>query len=64
MVINLTSGGAPKLKIEERIKPSVMFKPEVASLNVGPIRFGMFPMLGRFKTFKHSWEPAAGARHV
>lgn len=35
VVINLTSGGAPWMKIEERIQPSMVFKPEVASLNMG-----------------------------
>ena len=55
-VVNLTSGGAPWMKIEERIQPSVRFKPEVASLNMGSMNFGLFPMLGRFKEFKHAWE--------
>jgi uncharacterized protein (DUF849 family) len=55
-VVNLTSGGAPWMKIEERIQPSVKFKPEVASLNMGSMNFGLFPMLNRFKEFKHAWE--------
>jgi uncharacterized protein (DUF849 family) len=55
-VVNLTSGGAPWMKIEERIQPSVRFKPEVASLNMGSMNFGLFPMLNRFKDFKHAWE--------
>src|ERR1700754_3046991 len=55
-VVNLTSGGAPWMKIEERIQPSIRFKPEVASLNMGSMNFGLFPMLNRFKEFKHQWE--------
>jgi len=55
-VVNLTSGGAPWMKIEERIQPSIRFKPEVASLNMGSMNFGLFPMLNRFKEFKHPWE--------
>ncbi|WP_287849533.1 3-keto-5-aminohexanoate cleavage protein [Acidiphilium sp.] len=55
-VINLTSGGAPTMLIKERIQPSLTFKPEVASLNMGSMNFGLFPMLERFKTFKHDWE--------
>lgn len=55
-VINLTSGGSPYMKIDERILPSVRFKPEVASLNVGSFNFAMFPMLERFTEFKHDWE--------
>jgi uncharacterized protein (DUF849 family) len=58
-VVNLTSGGAPWMKIEERIMPSVTFKPEVASLNMGSMNFGLYPMLNRFKEFKHDWEREA-----
>jgi uncharacterized protein (DUF849 family) len=58
-VVNLTSGGAPWMKIEERIMPSVTFQPEVASLNMGSMNFGLYPMLDRFKEFKHSWEREA-----
>ncbi len=56
-VVNLTSGGSPFMKIEERIQPSVRFKPELASLNMGSMNFGLFPLLNRHKTFKHEWEP-------
>jgi len=55
-VINLTSGGSPYMSIEERIRPSTVFKPEVASLNMGSMNFGLYPMLDRFKDFKHAWE--------
>ena len=55
-VLNLTSGGSPFMGIEERIRPSTTFKPEVASLNMGSMNFGLFPMLDRFKEFKHPWE--------
>jgi uncharacterized protein (DUF849 family) len=56
-VINITSGGSPFMKVEERVKPAEMFKPEVASLNMGSINFGLFHLLDRYKNFKHSWEP-------
>jgi uncharacterized protein (DUF849 family) len=55
-VINITTGGAPTMSIEERLKPAAAFKPEVASLNMGSMNFGLFPMLNRFKEFKHDWE--------
>ena len=55
-VLNLTSGGAPTMLIRERIQPSLTFRPEVASLNMGSMNFGLFPMLNRFKEFKHDWE--------
>ena len=58
-VLNLTTGGAAWMRVEERVKPAATFKPEVASLNMGSMNFGLYPMLERFKTFKHDWEPAA-----
>jgi uncharacterized protein (DUF849 family) len=58
-VINLTTGGAPYMTVQERVKPAEQFKPEVASLNMGSMNFGLFPMLNRFKTFRHPWEREA-----
>ena len=58
-VVNLTTGGAPYMTVQERIKPAQTFKPEVASLNMGSMNFGLFPMLKRFKNFKHEWEGQA-----
>lgn len=58
-VVNLTTGGAPYMTVEERIKPAATFKPEVASLNMGSMNFGLFPMLRRFQEFKHDWERKA-----
>jgi uncharacterized protein (DUF849 family) len=55
-IINLTTGGAPWMTVEERVKPAATFKPEVASLNMGSMNFGLFPMLDRFQGFKHNWE--------
>jgi uncharacterized protein (DUF849 family) len=55
-VVNITTGGAPTMSIEERVRPAATFKPEVASLNMGSMNFGLFPMLARFKEFKHDWE--------
>jgi uncharacterized protein (DUF849 family) len=55
-VINITSGGSPFMKVEERVKPAEIFKPEVASLNMGSINFGLFHLLDRYKEFKHPWE--------
>lgn len=55
-VINLTTGGAPTMSLEERLLPVHEFKPEVASLNMGSMNFGLYPMLDRYKEFKHGWE--------
>ena len=58
VVVNITTGGSPYMSVEERLRPATVWKPEVASLNMGSMNFGLFPMLKRFKTFKHDWEPA------
>jgi len=56
-VVNLTTGGSPFMSVEERLRPAATFQPEVASLNMGSMNFGLFPMLERYRTFKHDWEP-------
>jgi len=56
VVVNLTTGGGLGMTVEERVAPAARFKPEVASLNMGSMNFGIFPMLGRFKEFKYDWE--------
>src|SRR3974390_622433 len=55
-IINITSGGSPTMRVEERVKPAATFKPEIASLNMGSMNFALFPMLNRYKTFKFDWE--------
>ena len=56
VVINLTSGGAATMPVAERAGPARTLHPEVASLNMGSMNFGLYPMLERFKEFKHDWE--------
>lgn len=56
VVVNLTTGGSPYMPVEERVAPAVKYRPEVASLNMGSMNFGLFPMLDRFEHFKHGWE--------
>lgn len=55
-VINITTGGSPFMRVEERVRPAEVFAPEVASLNMGSINFGLYPMLERFTEFDHDWE--------
>lgn len=55
-VINITTGGSPFMNVEERVKPAATFQPEVASLNMGSINFGLYPLLEKYKTFQHEWE--------
>ena len=55
-VLNLTTGGSPHMTVQERLQPAMTYKPELASLNMGSMNFGLFPMLDRFKEFKYEWE--------
>jgi uncharacterized protein (DUF849 family) len=56
VVLNLTTGGSPTMPLEERLQPALQLEPEVASLNMGTMNFGLYEMLNRFKEFKHDWE--------
>ncbi|QRF63215.1 3-keto-5-aminohexanoate cleavage protein [Variovorax paradoxus] len=55
-VINLTTGGSTSMTVEDRLQPALQLKPELASLNMGSMNFGLYPMLTRFGEFKHDWE--------
>ena len=55
-VINLTTGGSPHMTLEQRLQPAATFKPELASLNMGSMNFGLYTMLGRYQQFEHEWE--------
>lgn len=56
VVVNLTTGGAATMTTDERLQPALQLKPEVASLNMGSMNFGLYPMLKRQTTFQHDWE--------
>jgi len=55
-VVNITTGGAPTMTVEERVRPAATHSPEVASLNMGSMNFGLFGLLDRFKELNHQWE--------
>lgn len=55
-VVNITTGGSPHMTVEERMLPASEFKPELASLNMGSMNFGLYPMLDRYPEFVHEWE--------
>lgn len=56
VVINITTGGGLGMSAAERIKPIPDLKPEMASLNMGSINFGLFPALAKFEEWKYPWE--------
>jgi uncharacterized protein (DUF849 family) len=58
-VVNITTGGGHGMTLQERLSAALHAKPEMASLNMGSMNFGLFPMLqaGRYKQWKYDWEP-------
>jgi uncharacterized protein (DUF849 family) len=56
-VINITTGGGHGMTLQERLAAPLRAKPEVCSLNMGSMNFGLFPMLDRYKEWKYDWEP-------
>ena len=57
VVINITTGGGHGMTLEERTRAARAFKPELCSLNMGSMNFGLFPLLDRIAEFRHPWEP-------
>jgi uncharacterized protein (DUF849 family) len=55
-VINVTTGGAATMPVEERLAAAARFRPELCSLNMGSINFAFFPAAKRIETWKHGWE--------
>lgn len=56
VIINITTGGSPQMSVEERLRPAATFQPEIASLNMGTMNFGFYPLLDKMKDFKFDWE--------
>ena len=57
VVVNITTGGSQTMTVEERLQPALQLKPELASLNMGTMNFGLYEMLARQSSWKHQWEP-------
>lgn len=57
VVVNITTGASPYMPVEYRVKPAETLQPEVASLNMGSMNFGLFPMLKKGREWKYAWEP-------
>ncbi|MBP2328901.1 uncharacterized protein (DUF849 family) [Kibdelosporangium banguiense] len=56
-VLNVSTGGGLGMTREERLRAAVATSPEMASLNVGSLNFGIFPMVEKYSQWKHDWEP-------
>lgn len=57
-VVNLTTGGSVTMTVLERMRPAMEFAPELASLNMGSMNFGLYPMLDKYTDFQFDWERA------
>jgi len=55
-IVNITTGGGQGMSLEERLAAPLLASPELCSLNMGSMNFGMYPMIGRYPDFKHPWE--------
>ena len=56
-VINISTGGGLGMTLDQRLAAAKTASPEMASLNMGSMNFGLFPLLNKYKDFKHDWEP-------
>ncbi len=55
-VINITTGGGHGMSLEERLAGPLAASPEMCSLNMGSMNFGLFPILDKMKDFQYEWE--------
>lgn len=56
-VINITTGGSSLMTLEQRLAAPILTEPEMASLNMGSMNFGLFPMKNRYTEWRYDWEP-------
>jgi len=55
-VVNMTTGGGLTMLVEERMQAPLRFKPEMCSLNMGSMNFGLYPIKDRIRDYNHEWE--------
>jgi len=55
-VVNITTGGGQHMTLEERLATPLQMRPEMCSLNMGSMNFGLYPVLNRVKEFRYEWE--------
>lgn len=55
-VLNITTGGGLNMTVADRLAAPLLAKPEMCSLNMGSMNFGLFPLADRHKGWKHAWE--------
>lgn len=55
-VVNITTGGSAAMSLEDRLAAALTIAPELCSLNLGSMNFGLFPALAARSAWKHDWE--------
>ncbi len=55
-VLNLTTGGAPGMTMDERLAAPEWASPEMTSLNMGSMNIGLFAAADRIKDYRYDWE--------
>ncbi len=55
-VVNITTGGGQHMTVDERLATPLRVRPEMCSLNMGSMNFGLYPVLDRVKELKYDWE--------
>ncbi len=55
-VVNITTGGGHGMSLAERLAAPLRASPEMTSLNMGSMNFGLFPILDKMQDFQHEWE--------
>ena len=55
-IINVTTGGGLNMTVDDRLKAPALLRPEMCSLNMGSMNFGLFPLADRYQSWKYDWE--------
>ncbi|MDX1608591.1 MAG: 3-keto-5-aminohexanoate cleavage protein [Halofilum sp. (in: g-proteobacteria)] len=56
-IVNISTGGGMPMTVRDRMQAALRARPEMASLNMGTMNFGLYPVLDRYDEWKHDWEP-------
>ena len=57
-ILNISTGGSPGMTVDQRLEAALVAQPEMSSLNMGSMNYGLFPLLKKYEKWKHDWEPA------
>ena len=55
-IINVTTGGGLKMTVDDRLRAPTLLRPEMCSLNMGSMNFGLFQLADRYQSWKYDWE--------